>query len=207
MNDATYLLDEALSKLAGIKHLQTEMSSRAEWDVGHWIERAQLFVQAEDQATDYILLAQSAIELLKLFTAATKELWMQPEIVNRLAAMLDFNLDLLTGPRSAELDVKEHDKYYFKPSQLISDILSVFLNLSGEYAFIQAVAVDKRSYKFSLFQRAARIARARSLKTEAEIARLRVFVARVEEMKATMEVEEELGDVPDEFIGMCANLS
>jgi len=204
MNDATYLLDEALGKLAEIKHLQAEMSNRAEWEARDETERSereQLFRQLEGQATSYITLGKSTVELLKLFTAETKDPWMVPEIVERLAAMLDFNLSLLTGPRRAELNVDDHDKYRFNPKQLLSDILSVFLNLSGESAFIRAVAVDERSYSLSLFQRAAGIARKRSLKTEDEIEKLRVFVVQVEETKATMEVEEELGEVPDEFIG------
>lgn len=204
MNDATYLLDEALGKLTEIKHLQAEMSNRAEWearDQNERGEREQLFRQLEGQATSYITLGKSTVELLKLFTAETKDPWMVPEIVERLAAMLDFNLSLLTGPRQAELNVDDHDKYRFNPKQLLSDILSVFLNLSGETAFIRAVAVDERSYSLSLFQRAAGIAKKRSLKTEDEIEQLRVFVVQVEETKATMEVEEELGDVPDEFIG------
>lgn len=204
MNDTMYLLEQALGKLTEIKHIQAEMSNQAEWEARDQTERRereQLFLQLEDEATTYILLGKSTVELLKLFTTETKDPWMVPEIVERLAAMLDFNLSLLTGPRSAELNVDDRDKYRFNPKQLLSDILSVYLNLSGESAFIRAVAVDERSYSLSLFQRAAGIARKRSLKTEDEIEQLRVFVVQVEETKATMEVEEELGDVPDEFMG------
>lgn len=204
MNDATYLLDESLSKLAEIKHLQAEMSNREEWEARDQTERGereQLFRQLEGQATSYITLGKSTVELLKLFTAEAKEPWMLPEIVERLAAMLDLNLALLTGPRSAELNVEGRDKYRFNPKQLLSDILSVFLNLSDESAFIRAVAVDERSYSLALFQRAAGIAKKRFLKTDDEIEKLRVFVVQVEETKAIMEVEEELGDIPDEFIG------
>jgi ubiquitin conjugation factor E4 B len=209
MNDATYLLDEALSKLTEIKHHQAEMSNRAEWearDQDERTEREQLLRQLEGQATSYITLGKSTVELLKLFTAETKEPWMLPEIVERLAAMLDLNLALLTGPRSAELNVEGRDKYRFDPKQLLSDILSIFLNLSSESAFIRAVAADERSYSLSLFQRAAGIARKRFLKTEDEIETLRIFVDQVEETKATIEVEEELGDVPDEFMGKRAHM-
>lgn len=210
MNDATYLLDESLSKLAEIKAIQEEMANRVEWDARDQTERTereQHLRQTEGQATSYITLGKSTVELLKLFTAEAKEPWMLPEIVERLAAMLDFNLALLTGPRSVELNVEDRDKYRFNPRLLLSDILSVFLNLSGESDFAHAVASDDRSYSLSLFQRAAGIARKRSLKTEDEIEKLRIFVVQVEEMKATIEVEEELGDVPDEFMGMCLSVT
>jgi len=203
MNDTMYLLEQALGKLTEIKHIQAEMSNQAEWEARDQTERRereQLFLQLEDETTTYILLGKSTVELLKLFTTETKDPWMVPEIVERLAAMLDFNLSLLTGPRSAELNVDGRDGYCFNPRQLLSDILSIFLNLSSESAFIRAVAVDERSYSVSLFRRAAGIARKRSLKTEAEIDRLRVFVEKVEEVKAIIEVDEDLGGVPDEFI-------
>lgn len=204
MNDATYLLDEALSKLTEIKTLQAEMANRAAWDAQEQTERTereQHLRQTEGQVTSYITLGKSTLELLKLFTAETKGPWMFPEIVERLAAMLDFNLALMTGPRSAELNVEGKDKFRFDPKKLLSDILDVFLNLSGESDFVRAVAVDDRSYSLSLFQRAAGIAKKRSLKTDDEIEKLRIFVVQVEETKATMEVEDELGDVPDEFVG------
>ncbi|KAF8305671.1 hypothetical protein DL93DRAFT_2089352 [Clavulina sp. PMI_390] len=203
MNDATYLLDEALSKLSEIKSIQEEMADQTAWmarDANERGERQQHLRQTEGQATSYITLGKSTVELLKLFTAETKEPWMLPEIVDRLAAMLDFNLALLTGPRSAELNVEGRDKYRFNPRLLLSDILSVFLNLGAEADFIRAVASDERSYSLSLFQRAAGIAKKRSLKTADEIEKLRIFVLQVEETKATMEVEEDLGDVPDEYM-------
>ena len=39
------------------------------------------------------------------------------------------------------------------------------------------------------------------MKTEDEIEQLRLFVVKVEETRATMEAEEDLGEVPDEFLG------
>lgn len=46
------------------------------------------------------------LRLLIDFTKETKDAFMTPEIVDRLAAMLDYNLDLLVGPRCTELKVK-----------------------------------------------------------------------------------------------------
>lgn len=204
MNDATYLLDESLTKIAEIKTIQAEIHNRAAWearDPTERQEREQHLRQTEGQATSYITLGKSTVELLKLFTAEAKEPWMVPEIVERLAAMLDYNLELLAGPRSAEFNVEGRDKYRFNPRELLGNILSVYLNLGGENEFVRAVATDERSYRLSLFQRAAGIARKWSIKSEDEIEKLRLFVVQVEETKATMIVEDELGDVPDEFMG------
>src|SRR5229473_5099067 len=97
------------------------------------------------------------MDILKIFTAETKELFMMPEIVDRLAAMLDYNLDALVGPRCNDLRVENKEKYHFNPRQLLSDVVQVYLNLGDQDAFIRAVAGDGRSYRKGLIEHAAKI--------------------------------------------------
>lgn len=204
INDVTYLMDESLADLAKIHEIQTEMADTNAFNqqsAQHRQERESELRTLERKATSYVSLGNSTVELLKVFTAETKEPFMAPEIRDRLAAMLDYNLDALVGPRCENLLVKNPEKYKFNPRQILSQILEVYLNLSDQGEFAQAVAADGRSYKKQLFERAAGIARKRSLKTEDEIEKLRLFVLKVEETRATMEAEEDLGDIPDEFLG------
>ena len=127
---------------------------------------------------------------------------MVPEIVDRLAAMLDYNLDALVGPRYNDLHVKDPEKYKFRPKVLLTDILEIYLNLSDQGEFARAVANDGRSYRKELFETAAAIATKRFLlKSDSEVERLRLFAVKVEETKATLEAEEDLGEIPDEFLG------
>ena len=72
---------------------------------------------------------------------------------------------------------------------------------------MRAVANDGRSYKKELFERAAGIARSKLLKSEDEIEKLRLFVVKVAETKATLEAEEDLGEIPDEYLGKFCFLS
>jgi ubiquitin conjugation factor E4 B len=204
INDVTYLLDESLSELTQIHNIQTEMENTTVWAAQPLQlrrEREQTLRQLERHASGYTTLGASTVALLKDFTAETKAPFMMPEIVDRLAAMLDYNLDALVGPKCQELKVKDPAKYKFDPKALLSDILQVFLNLSNEEDFVNAVAGDGRSYRKSLFDRAADIAQRRALKTEGEIEQLKLFVLKVEETKTTLEAEEDLGEVPDEFLG------
>lgn len=69
---------------------------------------------------------------------------------------------------------------------------------------MRAVAVDERSYKKELFESVVGIATTRNLKSPDEIEQLKRFVDKVEERKASLQAEEDLGEVPDEFLGMCA---
>ncbi|KAF7288510.1 U-box domain-containing protein [Mycena chlorophos] len=202
INDVTYLMDESLSELTQIHTIQQEMEDRTTWDAQpqqHRREREGTLRNLERHASGYISLGRSTVELLKVFTAELKGPFMMPEIVNKLAAMLDYNLQALVGPKYGDLAVRDREKLKFNPRALLSDIIQVFLNLSDREEFVDAVASDGRSYSAALFEQAATIALRRTLKTEGEIAALRAFIVRVEERKATMEAEEDFDDIPEEF--------
>lgn len=204
INDVTYLMDESLSELAKIHEIQAEMEDAATFaskPLQYRREREQTLRSLERHASGYTQLGYSTVSMLKTFTGETKEPFMVPEIVDRLAAMLDYNLDALVGPRCQDLKVKNPEKYKFNPKQLLSDILQVYLNLSDQGEFARAVAADGRSYRKELFERAAGVAKKRALKSDTEIEKLLLFTVKVEETKATLEAEDDLGDIPDEFLG------
>jgi ubiquitin conjugation factor E4 B len=208
MNDVTFLLDESLGKLSEISGIQHEMEAPnwATQNSRHHQERQGLLRSLEGQATSWLALGRSTLDLLEKFTRETRSAFMVPEIVDRLAAMLTYNLDFLVGPKCQDLKVKDPEKYKFNPRQLLSDILQVFLNLSQDPAFVMALATEGRSYRQSLFDRAAGIAKKRALKTDPEIEQLRVLVEQVEQRRLTLrQEEEEEGDVPDEFLGKVLN--
>src|SRR5581483_8930761 len=100
------------------------------------------------------------------------EPFLTPQIVDRLAAMLDYNLMTLVGPKCKELKVENPEKYRFNPRELLSNILDVFLHLCQRIEFIQAVARDGRSYRQELFRDAAGIMRRYGLKDDAELEKL-----------------------------------
>ncbi|KAJ2929747.1 hypothetical protein H1R20_g7337, partial [Candolleomyces eurysporus] len=203
INDVTYLMDESLGEMAQIHNIQVEMDDQAAWDQQtnqYRQEREGTLRSLERHASGYTTLGRSTVELLKVFTAETKAPFMMPEIVDRLAAMLDYNLQVLCGPKCQDLKVKDPEKLKFNPKELLGNILQVFLNLSDQEKFVQAVAGDGRSYTKELFDRAADIALRRGIKTQTEIDVLRAFVVRVEEAKASLQAEEDLGEVPDKFL-------
>ncbi|EEB98380.1 hypothetical protein MPER_02122, partial [Moniliophthora perniciosa FA553] len=204
INDVTYLMDESLSELTQIHDIQTEMDNNEAWlaqPQEYRREREGTLRSLERHASSYTTLGRSTVELLKLFTAETKAPFMMPEIVDRLAAMLDYNLVALAGPKYQTLKVREPEKLRFEPKTLLSDLIQIFLNLSSEKEFVRAVAGDGRSYSREIFERAEGIAKRAGLKTETELAKLREFVEKVEVAKSTMEEEDDSGEVPDEFLG------
>ncbi|KAJ3801572.1 ubiquitin conjugation factor E4 [Lentinula aff. detonsa] len=203
INDVTYLMDESLSELTQIHDIQTEMDNTEQWNskpLEYRREREGALRQLERHASSYTTLGRSTVELLKLFTAETKRPFMMPEIVDKLAAMLDYNLEALVGPRMQNLKVREPAKLRFDPRALLSDVLQIFLNLSDQPEFTKAIAGDGRSYSKGLFEQAEAIMFKRSLKSETELEKWRLLITKVEEAKETLEAEEDLGEIPDEFL-------
>ncbi len=205
INDVTYLMDESFGELTQIHNIQVEMDDKEAWNAKpqeYRRERENTLRNLERHASGYITLGRSTVELLKMFTAETKAPFMVPEIVDRLAAMLDYNLVALAGPKYQELKVREAEKLKFDPKALLSDILQVFMNLDDQPEFVKAMARDDRSYSRGLFKRASNIASRANIKTEKELEQLRVLIEKVEEAKVTLEAEDDLGEVPDEFLGI-----
>ncbi|KAK9722707.1 Ubiquitin conjugation factor E4 [Basidiobolus ranarum] len=203
INDTTYLLDEGLSKLSEIHTIQKEMADTVAWNQRpnqERTERETLLQQDERQAQSCIALGNETVNMLCYLTESIVDPFMTPEIVDRLAAMLNYNLNSMVGPKCTELKVRDPEKYQFKPRRLLSDIVSIYLHLNRAQ-FVQAIARDTRSYQKELFVKAAGIMSRFGLKLPDEIMALRNLINEVEtKIASELDEEEELGEVPDEFL-------
>ncbi|KAI9209353.1 ubiquitin elongating factor core-domain-containing protein [Polychytrium aggregatum] len=206
MNDTRYLLDEGLDKMTEIRTIENEMADASTWMSGtqqHRQEREATFRMAERQAYSYMSLGNETVHMLNYMTTNDRICipFMQPEIVERLAAMLDYNLAALVGPRCTELKVRNPEKYSFRPKSLLNDLIGIYLNLARRKEFQVAISKDGRSYKKEHFHRAADILVKSSLRNEGELSALRDFVDTVEALiKAEADAEQEYGEAPDEFL-------
>ncbi|TIB05941.1 hypothetical protein E3P96_00778 [Wallemia ichthyophaga] len=203
MNDSTYLLDEALGKLASVRHYEDEIASPgfSNKPDNEREEMVQSLQESGRAAGSYIALGGESVRLLKSFTSEAKAAFMAPEIVDRLAAMLCYNLDALAGPRCQELKVNNPEKYGWRPRQLLNDIIDIFINLHDCKEFVEGVAKDGRSYSKALFERAAGILRRKAIKTDQEVDLMARFVSHVEQVRAEM-MEEDEADIPEEYQDM-----
>lgn len=90
-------------------------------------------------------------------------------------------------------------RFSFQPKRLLAALAQVYLNLASEADFIRAVANDGRSYSKELFERFARTLKNRAIMTDAEVAGVVAFAQKVEDMKATIMLEDER-EIPEEFL-------
>ncbi|KAF3936421.1 hypothetical protein ABW19_dt0203624 [Dactylella cylindrospora] len=203
LNDVTFLLDESLSKLSEIHRLQNELQepASASLDSRARSERERLLASTEHHATTYVSLANETVLMVKMFTAAVPDAFVSPELVHRLASMLDYNLEALVGPKCSNLRVRDPKKYRFDPKTLLSEMISIYANLGTRVDFVRAIAADGRSYNPELFTRAYGILSKFGLKSPEELLDLKILAEAVmEAKKAEEQGEEELGEIPDEFL-------
>lgn len=200
LNDATYVMDEALSKFPKIHDLEIELRDGHSLSQEDRQKKEEELHAVEGQATSYMQLANETIAMMKLFTKALCEAFTMPEIVARLAGMLDYNLDTLVSPKSLNLKVDNPEKYHFNAKTLLPDIVEIFLNLGSAQSFVEAVAGDGRSYKASTFDRASDIMSKKGLKAPEELAAWSALKVRFAKAKEVLDQAElDFGEIPADF--------
>jgi ubiquitin conjugation factor E4 B len=202
LNDVTFLLDESFTAFHSIYDLSKELSlAGTTLNEQQRQEKEEALEQAKGKAKSYMQLTNETVGMLKLFTEALADAFTMPEIVQRLADMLDYNLDAMVGPKSSSLKVDNLQEYNFNPKALLSEIVDVYLNLSEKGNFILAVARDGRSYKPDNFVAAGNVLRKFSLKAPEELERWNKLLAKFAKAKEEDEAADaDLGDIPDEFL-------
>lgn len=200
LNDSIYVLDEAFIKFPKMRTLERELES-PDLSAEDRQKKEEELQTLGNQATSYMQLANETLEMMKLFTEALSEAFTMPEIVSRLASMLNYNLETLAGKKAAaELSVSNKDKYHFRPIQLISDFVDIYLNLGGSQEFIEAVAADGRSYKPEVLDRVSKILTSKHQKDPADIVKWDSLKILFLEAKQLMDQAElDLGEIPGEF--------
>ncbi|ODV60292.1 ubiquitin-ubiquitin ligase UFD2 ASCRUDRAFT_76309 [Ascoidea rubescens DSM 1968] len=205
LNDTTFLLDESLRDLIEIHELESEIENRKNGAEpvmeGTDEELANHLASIERQAKSYINLGNKTVNLFKIFTLETPKAFVTPEIVDRLAGMLNYNLNALVGKKYTQLKVKDPLKFNFQPRQLLLNICKIFVNLSREREFLNAVSRDSRSFKHELFIKARGFLQRYSLASGDFIDDFVRFGDKAQAQKLEDEEKElELGDIPDELL-------
>eukprot|EP00123_Amoebidium_parasiticum_P015048 comp22757_c0_seq2/m.35536 comp22757_c0_seq2/g.35536 ORF comp22757_c0_seq2/g.35536 comp22757_c0_seq2/m.35536 type:complete len:616 (-) comp22757_c0_seq2:414-2261(-) len=213
MIDTTYLLDESLTHLATLRDIEQLKRRTDEWN-------ALTPQEKQDKEKEYATssricksLHMLAIETVFMFHYLSEVIidpFLRPELVDRLAASMDYHLVQLAGPQCQNLKVEDPDKYKFNPKMLLNNLTDIYLHLvfprgrpapTPDHPLIQAIAKDGRSNKKDVFMNAVRILRRTGVKSEDRIVLFERMIDLVEQCISAGKVEEEeLGDIPDEFL-------
>ncbi|XP_022090328.1 ubiquitin conjugation factor E4 B-like isoform X2 [Acanthaster planci] len=200
MNDTTFLLDESLACLKRIHEVQEAMKNKEAWSALDQEERQGKIRQLstdEKQCRSYLTLANETLEMFNYLTKEIKQPFLRPELCDRLAAMLNFNLQQLCGPKCNDLKVENRDKYGFQPRRMLDQLATIYLHLDSE-ELATALANDERSFRPELVSDALHfLAR---LKTQSEINQFSRLMSRAQEITShNQQLEVDYDDAPDEF--------
>ncbi|KAL5987810.1 E3 ubiquitin-protein ligase pub1 [Asimina triloba] len=209
INDGIYLLDESLNKIPELKGLESEMSNTAEWEqrpAQERQERTRLFHSLENIIRIDMKLANEDVGMLVFTSEQISAPFLLPEMVDRVASMLNYFLLQLAGPQRNTLslkDPKKYDKYGFQPRELLKKIVRIYVHVArGDKAnvFPSAISKDGRSYNEQLFADAAFILQ----RIGEDVRVVQEFVNLGAKAKTAasdaMDIESILGDIPDEFL-------
>ncbi|XP_032401821.1 ubiquitin conjugation factor E4 A [Xiphophorus hellerii] len=202
MNDAIFLLDEAIQYLSKIKILQLERD-RGEWeslapDARREKESSlQMFGQL---GRFHNIMSNETIGTLAFLTSEIKGIFVHPFLAERIISMLNYFLQHLVGPKMGALKVKDFSEFDFKPQQLVSDICTIYLNLGDEENFCATVPKDGRSYSPTLFSQTLRVLK-KINKPGDMIVAFGLLADKIKSHADRQQQEEETyADAPDEFL-------
>nr|XP_022906480.1 ubiquitin conjugation factor E4 A [Onthophagus taurus] len=154
MNDAVFLLDEALANMAKLKELQAARET-GEWNSLSAMERSQnmgyLHHIGMIARFDNIL-GKDTIRTLVNLTSKITIVFTHSTMVDRIAAMLNYFLLKLVGPNQKNFKVRDNKEYSFEPAATVLDICKIYVHLKESEAFCLAVSQDGRSYSPQLFK-------------------------------------------------------
>ncbi|EDV31622.1 uncharacterized protein Dana_GF14454 [Drosophila ananassae] len=201
INDAIFVLDESLSNLEQIKQLQ-QAQDNGEWNSLSQNERQQQVTNLHHLgmlARFDNILGRDTINTLKLLTTEIKSIFCHNSMVDRIAAMLNYFLLHLVGPRRERFNVKDKKEFEFDPAQTVLEISHIYINLSKDDSFCLAVSQDGRSYSDQLFGYAENILI--RIGGGQLIGDMSEFAAKVKRMGAQYKEEQELlADAPEEYL-------
>ncbi|KDP27202.1 hypothetical protein JCGZ_19901 [Jatropha curcas] len=206
INDSIYLLDESLNKILELKELEAEMSNTAEWErrpAQERQERTRLFHSQENIIRIDMKLANEDVSMLAFTSEQITAPFLLPEMVDRVASMLNYFLLQLVGPQRKSLSLKDPEKYEFRPKQLLKQIVDIYVHLAKgdtENIFPSAISKDGRSYNEQLFNAAADVLR--RIGEDGRVTHEFIELGKRAKVAASeaMDTEAALGEIPDEFL-------
>ncbi|KAI3989542.1 hypothetical protein MKX01_031596 [Papaver californicum] len=191
INDSIYLLDEGFSKIRKLKEMEKDREDRSDQ-----------FRSQEDEVRKYVTLALEDISTLAFTSEQITAPFLLPQMVDRIANMLNYFLVQLVGPKRKSLHIKNAAQYGFEPKILLKKIISIYIHIAREdkeNTFAAAICKDGRSYNDRLFTEVVNIPGIGEEGIE-----LQEFVNLGAKVKLAaseaMDAESTLGEIPDDFL-------
>ncbi|KAL6045702.1 putative ubiquitin conjugation factor E4 [Balamuthia mandrillaris] len=204
INDATFLLDEVLKKLGEIHEIEQEMQDRTQWEAQseeRRREREEQHSNNESYTSTFGVLANETLILLQYLSEHAPTTFLRPEMIDRIAVMLNYYIVELSSPQSQQLQIWDPKKYNFTPKQWLKQIVEVYLHFARHPNFKEAVARDGRSFTESNFRRVMQLLSEQHIVAQGALREFEAFIEEAAACKVEEEdMESDMGEIPDEFL-------
>lgn len=205
INDTTFLLDEGRTLLDRIRTNKGILARSR--DAKELDEAEAALQQAERQISAVSNLADETLNMFSYITSDIVEPFLRPELVHRLAAMLNFNLAALVGPQAKDWRSANPEEYGINPAAILRKIVDIYLHCSRiqhntiEPAFVAAVVNDGRSYSPELMEKIVVVLKSVVMADPATVETFRALCDHLRQAHADVLADDaDLGDIPDEYL-------
>ena len=106
--------------------------------------------QCKDMAVTYNILSSDNIWMMTALTKLSSDVFTHPDMVNRVADMLNFFLEKLTGKKRKEYRVKDMDAVFCNPKSLLRSMTRIYSHLSANNSFIKIILGKGKERKIYL---------------------------------------------------------
>jgi ubiquitin conjugation factor E4 B len=166
-------------------------------------EREQEHRQNENIVSTYSRLGNETLLLLHYLTANDISSLLEPEMLARLAQLLNYFLMSLAGPKRKELSVNANDKLHFSPRTLLASLCEIYVSLDRQCGdqFLNALVNDPRAFKIDIFTSCVQIVTSKSILKEPSLGQFIAVVKKLEAKATEQKGEEDIAaEAPDEFL-------
>ncbi|MCL7039265.1 hypothetical protein MKW94_026029 [Papaver nudicaule] len=188
VDDIIYLLDKGFNNIRKLKELEEKEKERE--------KKSYEFRSQVKSVKQYMRLASEDVSMLAFTSEQITAPFLLPQMVDRIANMLNYFLVQLAGPTRKSLSLEKTNKQCgFDRKRLLKKIVSIYVQIAREdkeNTFAAAIGNDGRSYSDQLFTEVLNIVGNR------EFADLHAKVKLA--ASEALDTEAVLGEIPDEFL-------
>ena len=115
------------------------------------------------------------------------------ELGEKFAQAINFCLDQLTTQKGLKFKIKNPERFYFEPKELLINLVTMYANMAHLEKFRENVVLDARSYSDETFAKAAKILSStkKNVAVTADVQeKFEMLVVQLKEAKASAAQEE-----------------
>ena len=159
LGDLMYVLQDSLDRLTHIAEMEKAKADEATWSAlpAKVREEKEHFTQSQERtAAGFLRNAKKTLQLLNLLASspAVAPAFVSPKVLGLAAHAVVHFLEVLLGPKCANLEVKDPKKYGFDPKQLVLAIVEFTVRLDGVAGNFAEALAGEDDYDAGVMERA-----------------------------------------------------